>query len=208
MRIGRSNARVRVGLLRRDEVPFLLELWSQPEVMRYADELRTLRGWTRDAPPDEAWRAYAARRAELGPLYSQLVLRTPEGSPLGESFVAPLPDGFGFGSWRKREDVIAVMGDVKLAPTHWGQGLASEGMRKVTRWVFLRTPCELFVVPPHRRNPTAERVYEKAGFVLYEPMARARGHRVMVLTRSRFERLHQTNAASARLEQDGTNRPG
>ena len=193
-----SRSRVRVGLMRREELPFLRALWASAEVMRYADELPTLRGWTKSSADSEAWRAYVARRAELGPLYSQLVLRTPAGAPFGESFVAPLPDGFGLGRWRKRDGVIAVMGDVKLAPDSWGRGLGTEAMRKVVRWVFLRTPCELFVVPPHRRNPAAERVYEKAGFVLFEPMARSRGHRVMVLPRSRFERLASADSARGR----------
>lgn len=186
--MARPRSRVRVGLMKRGEIDFLLELWSRPEVMRYADELSKLRGWSKEWDPEDAWQAYTARRAELGPLYSQLILRTSEGVPLGEAFVAPLPDGFGFGPWRKRDGVIAVMGDVKLDPSWWGHGLGSEAMRKVVRWVFMRTPCELFVVPPHRRNPAAQRVYENAGFVLYEPMARHAGHRVMVLPRSRFAR--------------------
>jgi len=42
-----SRSRVRVGLMRRDELPLLRALWASAEVMRYADELPVLRGCTR-----------------------------------------------------------------------------------------------------------------------------------------------------------------
>jgi RimJ/RimL family protein N-acetyltransferase len=166
-----------------------MDLWSMREVMRYADELPTLRGWRKSWKPSEAWREYRERRARAGPLYSQLIVRTPAGKPIGESFFAPLPEGYEFGPWHKPSAKKTVMGDIKLLPRYWNQGLGSEAMLKVVRWVFLRTPCDLFIVPPHRSNPAATRVYEKSGFVLYPPMESARRHRVMELTRGRFERL-------------------
>jgi RimJ/RimL family protein N-acetyltransferase len=184
-----ARSPVRIGLLRRDEVPFLLRLWSMRDVMRYADELPSLRGWTKAWETSDAWREYRRRRAQIGPLYSQLVVRTPGGRPIGESFFAPLPDGYELGPWRKPRAKRTVMGDIKLLPSHWNRGLGSEAMSKVVRWLFARTTCDLIIVPPHRSNPAAYRVYEKSGFLLYRPMEFDRGHRVMELTRGRFERL-------------------
>ena len=180
--------RVRVGVMRRDELPFLLELWHRPEVMRYADELPSLRGWSKSVDPDEAWREHRRQRAAQGLLYTQLIVRLPDGQPIGESFVAPLPEGYEFGRWRKPKGLPTVMGDLKLLPEYWGRGLGTEAMRAVVRWVFRRTACQLFVVPPHLRNPAAQRAYEKAGFELYSGMRSAYGHRLMELPRARHLR--------------------
>jgi RimJ/RimL family protein N-acetyltransferase len=84
-----------------------------------------------------------------------------------------------------------MMGDIKLEPMHWGQGLGTQGMRRAVEWLFRHTPCAMFVVPPHRHNPAAERVYEKAGFVRFTGMRSWRNHRIMELTRERFEELYR-----------------
>ena len=171
------------------DLPFLFELWHKPEVMRYADEFPWLRGWSKSDGPDDAWRLYQERRSELGSEYTQLILWF-EGARIGESFVSPLQEGYAFGRWQKPDGVRTVMGDIKLVPKHWGCGLGTEGMRRVVEWVFGHTPCALFVVPPHRHNPAAERVYEKAGFVRFTGMRSWRNHRIMELTRERFEELY------------------
>lgn len=181
-----GTPRVKVGVMRRDELPFLFGLWRRPEVMRYADELPSLRGWSKSADPDEAWREHRGQRTAHGPLYTQLIVRLPDGQPIGESFVAPLLEGYEFGRWRKPTGVPTVMGDVKLLPEYWGRGLGTEAMRAVVRWVFGRTTCQLFIVPPHLRNPAAQRVYEKAGFELYSGMRSAYGHRLMELSRTQY----------------------
>ena len=186
--MGSIRSRVRVRLLRREEIPFLVSLWNTREVMRYADEFPGLRGWSRKWDPGEAWLEYRRRRARYGPAYGQLIVLAADGRPIGESFFAPLPEGYAFGAWRMPAKQCTVIGDVKLVREVWGAGLGTEAMRKVARWVFLRTPCDLFIVPPHRRNPAAQRVYEKAGFVLHPATESAKRHRVMELSRRGFER--------------------
>jgi RimJ/RimL family protein N-acetyltransferase len=120
-------------------------------------------------------------------MYSQFMVRTAAGAPIGESFFAPLPDGYELGRWRKPRGKLVAMGDIKLLPSHWNRGLGSEAMQKVVRWLFIRTSCDAVIVPPHRRNAPAERVYAKSGFRLYRPMESERGHRVMELSRNEFE---------------------
>ena len=178
-----------VSELTAGDLPFLFELWHKPEVMRYADEFPWLRGWSKKDDPDEVWRLYEERRSEMGSEYTQLILWL-RGSRIGESFVCPLREGYSFGRWEKPDGVRSVMGDIKLASEHWGHGLGTEGMRQVVEWVFGHTSCALFVVPPHRHNPAAERVYEKAGFVRFTAMRSWRNHRIMELTRERFEELY------------------
>ena len=174
--------------LQAGDLPFLLDLWHDREVMRYADEFPSLRGWSKSDNPEEAWKLYQERRAEVGSEYTQLILWL-DGSRIGESFLSPLREGYTFGRWEKPERVRSVMGDIKLEPKHWGRGWGTEGMQRVVEWVFGHTSCALFVVPPHRHNPAAERVYEKAGFVRFTGMRSWRNHRIMELTRESFEEI-------------------
>lgn len=114
--------------LQKQDLSFLLELWHDPEVMRYADEFPSLRQWSKASGVERAWKPYRKWRADLGPRYAQLILRLPDGTRIGESFVAPLPEGFRFGHWRKPHGVPTAMGDIKLDPPYWGErGWALKG---------------------------------------------------------------------------------
>jgi RimJ/RimL family protein N-acetyltransferase len=182
-----SNQKVVVTELEERDLPFLFELWHTPEVMQYADEFPRLRGWSKSDDLQTAWTTYQEKRALFGDRYVQLVLSLAEGELIGESFFAPLPEGYTFGRWKKPEGTTCLMGDIKLRPEYWGRGLGTEGMQQVVAWLFANTECALLVVPPHRKNPAAERVYEKAGFELYAGMRSWRNHKVMELSRERYE---------------------
>jgi RimJ/RimL family protein N-acetyltransferase len=186
-----SEERVVVAELKEPDLPFLFELWHTREVMRFADEFPGLRGWSKSDDPRTAWAAYREKRTARGAGYVQLILRLAGGQLVGESFFAPLPERYTFGRWRKPEEVPCLMGDIKLLPAFWGRGLGTAGMRQVVSWLFDNTECSLLVVPPHRKNPAAERVYEKAGFVLYAGMRSWRNHKLMELSRQRYETMHR-----------------
>lgn len=184
-----TEREVTVAEVQEEDLPFLFELWHTPEVMRYADEFPKLRGWSKSDDPQAAWVTYQKRRALLGKAYVQLILSLGGKMRIGESFFAPIPDGYSFGKWQKPEGTLCLMGDIKLRPAYWGRGLGSQGMRRVVPWLFTNTECSLLVVPPHRKNPAAQRVYEKAGFELYTGMRSWRNHRVMQLSRQRYDRI-------------------
>jgi RimJ/RimL family protein N-acetyltransferase len=177
------EARLVIVELTERDLPFLLDLWKIPEVMRFADELPEFRGWTKSDDARTAWAAYEQRRAQLGPGYTQLILHLATGTAIGESFFAPLPEGFTLDRWKKPETIACSMGDIKLLPQYWNRGLASEGMKLVVDWMFATTECALLVVPPHFDNPGAVRVYEKAGFLHTDKADRWQGHRIMELWR-------------------------
>ncbi|MFW9905185.1 MAG: GNAT family N-acetyltransferase [Candidatus Thorarchaeota archaeon] len=170
--------------MQKKDLGFLMNLWYNPDVMRYADEFPKMRGWSRSDNPQAAWTEYIQKRARYGNSYTQLILHLND-DLIGESFFFPLPESYTFGKWLKPSTVKSLMGDIKLLPHYWGRGLASKGMLLVVQYVFTKTECELFVVPPHRLNPAAIRVYEKSGFILFSGMRSWRNHKIMELTRER-----------------------
>jgi RimJ/RimL family protein N-acetyltransferase len=173
------------------DVPFLLDLWGREEVMRYADEFPHPRGWTRRDDVETAWAEYRRRRKFMGNDYAQLILRLGNRQPVGESFRFPLDNRFTFGKWSKPMELRANMMDIKLHPGHWGMGLGSAFMGMVVENAFTRTRSQLLVVPPHKKNPVAVRVYEKTGFLRAKPLSVHRGHYIMELPRDRFEELYR-----------------
>jgi RimJ/RimL family protein N-acetyltransferase len=185
-----AESRLIISELEERDLPLLFELWHIPEVMKYADELPRLRGWSKSDDIERVWAKYRGRRTALGRGYTQVILRLVEGRLIGESFFAPVPEDFTLGKWKKPEEVRCLIGDIKLRPEYWGQGLGTEGMRGVVEWLFGNTDCALLVVPPHGSNPAAVRVYEKAGFAHIEETRSWRGHRIMELWRERFEAIY------------------
>lgn len=65
-----TKQRVLVAELREKDLPFLFELWHTSEVMRYADELPRLRGWSKLDDFGTAWVKYLEKRAALGNGYT------------------------------------------------------------------------------------------------------------------------------------------
>jgi RimJ/RimL family protein N-acetyltransferase len=184
-----TKPKVSISKMQRGDLPFLLQLWGNTEVMRYADELPRLRGWSRSDDAQVAWAKHQERRARWGNEYTQLILRLDD-TPIGESFFRLLPEGYAFGKWKKPAEVKCFLGDVKLLPRRWGKGFGTQGMRQVIHFAFRKTDCELFAVPPHRSNPAATRVYEKVGFVVFQGMRSWRNHKIMELWRARYEELY------------------
>lgn len=173
------------------DVPFLLDLWSNEDVMRYTDEFPHPRGWTRGDDVETAWAEYRRRRKFMGNDYAQLILRLGNRQPVGEAFRFPLDNRFSFGQWRKPMELRTNMTDIKVHPSHWGEGLGTAFMGLVVENAFIRTKCQLLVVPPNKKNAPAVRVYEKVGFTRAKPLSIHHGHYIMELPRQRFEELYR-----------------
>jgi len=60
----------------------------------------------------------------------------------------------------------------------------------IVELIFAKASCELLVVPPHRDNPPAFRLYEKAGFLL-TGLKVWESHEMMGLARERFNKLYR-----------------
>jgi len=180
-----------ISEMKKGDLHFLIELWHNRKVMRYADEFPRIRGWSKSVNPELAWKKYQNKRSKLGTNYTQMILRLKDNTPIGESFFGPLPEGYTFGKWRKPDNVICLMSDIKLLPRYWNQGLGTEGMKRIVEYVFTKTNCQLFVVPSNIKNPAAIRVYEKAGFVHYTGMKSYRNHKIMEMTKERFKEIYE-----------------
>ncbi|MCK4333785.1 GNAT family N-acetyltransferase [candidate division WOR-3 bacterium] len=171
-----------------EDIDFLLEMWNDPRMMRYAGYPEG-RCWS-DADIRRWWQGYLAERRRSGNEEPQLILHLEDGTAIGESHYGPVPDGFEVGEWRKPEGVKCLMTDIKLLSRYWGRGIGTQGMRMIVELIFAKTSCELLVVPPHRDNPPAFRVYEKAGFLLTGIEA-WQGYEMMELARERFNKLYR-----------------
>lgn len=94
-----------------EDIPFLQELWRTHSVMRFADEFPRIRRWSRSTDLQKAWKIYRERRAKLGDDYTQMILRLPDGTPIGESFWGPF--------WTRKVKVKCLIADIKLTPQYW-----------------------------------------------------------------------------------------
>ncbi|MBD3286172.1 GNAT family N-acetyltransferase [candidate division WOR-3 bacterium] len=177
---------------REDDLDFLLGLWNDPRVMRYAG-YPDGRCWSR-ADIRKWWSRYQAEHTRWAGDDVQFIISFSDGTHIGESHYGPVPKGFEVGDWRNPEGVYCFMADIKLLPEHWGKGFGTAGMRMVAVHIFTKTSCKLLVVPPHKDNPAASRVYEKAGFI-HTGIEAWPGHEIMELSRERFEDIYGVKQA-------------
>jgi len=92
------------------DIDFLLEMWNDPRMMRYAGYPEG-RCW---------WQEYLAEHKRYAGDDTQFILRLEDGTAIGESHYGPVPDGFEVGDWRKPEGVRCLMTDIKLLSRYWG----------------------------------------------------------------------------------------
>jgi FMN phosphatase YigB (HAD superfamily)/RimJ/RimL family protein N-acetyltransferase len=124
------------------DLPFLQALWNDGAVMQHVGfpagldmtEEKMARWWEKC----QSWTA------------THLLIETPAGTPLGES-------GWGF------MDTPGML-ELKLAPSHWGQGYAADALGALLDYLFRHTTIEGAVVTPHRQNAAARRLYRGSGF--------------------------------------------
>jgi len=162
---------------------FLLRLWNDVEVMRYAGSARD---WSYGRMK-EWYERYQQRIARFGTTETQFVCRLKQGKLIGESGLGRLSASWGCRHYRTPKGKMAVMADVKLLRLFWNQGYGTEAMRAVVEYVFRRTDADLFLVPPHRDNPAAVRVYQKVGFRKTEG-SYYRRHIIYEMTKQEFDR--------------------
>lgn len=165
---------------------FLLKLWNDPEIMRYAGFARN---W--DYVQIKEWyERYKNRVVEHGTTDIQFVLKLKSGPLIGESGLGRLRTGWGCRDYKVRHGEIAVMTDIKLVKPFWHKGYGTEAMEAITRYVFTSTYADLLLVPPHRDNVPAIKLYEKAGFRKTEGIY-YRYHMIYEMSKDRFDAVYE-----------------
>lgn len=163
---------------------FLLRLWNDPVIMRYAGFAKK---WGY-AQVKEWYKKYKERLARYGNTEIQFIHKLKNGRLIGESGLGRLRIDWSCRNYKTPGDKLVLMSDVKLAKPFWDKGYGTEAMKAIAHYVFSETPADILLVPPHRDNVPAIKVYEKAGF-------RKTGgiwygyHIIYETTRQRFKRI-------------------
>lgn len=142
------------------DLRFLLKLWDDPEIMRYAGFAK---GW--DFARIKKWyQKYQEGLKKFGSTETQFIHKLKDGKSIGETRLGRLRSGWSCRGYQAPKNKLTLMTDVKLLKNFWNKGYGTEAMKAVLRFVFNQTQADLFLVPPHKDNIPAIRVYEKAGF--------------------------------------------
>lgn len=139
---------------------FLLRLWNDPVIMRYAGfsknwDYSDIKNW---------YEKYKNNQKKYGSTDVHFVLKRKNGPLFGESGLGRLRKSWSCPGYKSSKDKLTLMADVKLEKNFWNQGYGTEAMKAIVQYVFTQTDADLLLVPPHKENIPAIRVYQKAGF--------------------------------------------
>jgi ribosomal-protein-alanine N-acetyltransferase len=139
---------------------FLLNMWNDPEIMRYAGSernwsLKDIKRW---------YVKYKERFGKYGNTETHFIIKLKDGKLIGESGLGRMKKGWSCPHYKSPKNKLAVMADIKLLKPFWNKGFGTQAMKAIVRYVFKMTDTDIFLVPPHRENLPAIKVYEKARF--------------------------------------------
>ena len=154
--------------------------------MRYAGFARN---WSY-AQIKEWYGKYKKRLARYGNTENQFIHKLGNGKLIGESRIGRLKAGWSCRDYETRKDKLVLMTDVKLAKPFWNKGYGTEAMKAIVQYVFTKTSADIFLVPPHRDNMPAIKVYQKAGFKKTKGIW-YRYHMIYEMTKENFMAVHR-----------------
>jgi len=160
MNLELHTGRLRLTPLKADDVDLALEMYTDPEVLKYACGVMTeveirqeMSNWT--------------KRGGAGGIGTWCITDERTGEKLGETYLLPLPieeDGTDFS--------LVVMGQMPVADIEigyffkrsaWGRGYATEACRRLIRFAFEEVSLNEIVASVHEENIASKNVLEKAG---------------------------------------------
>ncbi len=159
-RIDIRTRRLLISLANKKDLRFLLKLWNDPEIMRYAGFAKN---WNYSRIKDW-YEKYEKRLEKLGLTEIQFINKLKNGKAIGESRLGRLRSGWSCSNYQAPKHKLILITDIKLLKRFWNKGYGTEAMKSIIKFVFTRTKADLLLVPPHKENIPAIRVYEKAGF--------------------------------------------
>ncbi|MCH9692887.1 MAG: GNAT family N-acetyltransferase [Gammaproteobacteria bacterium] len=153
--------RLTLAPLELTDVDLAIDLWTDPEVVRYICEVQSEAELREDMPD-------AIRRGGNGCIGIWCISDRLTGRKLGSTYLLPMPT--------EDDDVdydLIAMGrmpdtDIEvgyfLTPSAWGQGYATEVCKRILRFAFQESPLNELVASIDENNAASKHVLEKSGF--------------------------------------------
>ena len=142
------------------DVDLALELWTDPEVIKFICDMPT-EDEIREEMPD------AVKRGGNGGIGIWCIKNCETGEKLGSTYILPMPV--------EEDDVdfsLVVMGQMPdaeietgyfLKPGAWGQGFATEVCKRMLQFAFESLPLDEVIASIDDNNIASRRVLEKSG---------------------------------------------
>ena len=162
MRLELHSDRLILTPLESADVELAVELWTDPEVVRYICDASTEAEVRREMPG-------AIRRGGNGCIGVWCVAHRKTGDKLGSTYLLPLPT--------EEDDIdydLIVMGQIPdadielgyfLKPSAWGQGYATEISQRMLQYAFQEAALNELVASVDANNIASRNVLEKSGFL-------------------------------------------
>lgn len=157
-----SSDRLRLTPLSSTDIDLALEMFTDPEVVRYVCDVMD-EETIRSGVPD------SLRRGAEGWIGIWCVSRRDTGEKIGTVFLLPLPIDEDDTDYTLIVPGHVPDGDIEIGycfkRSAWGQGFATEACRRLVKFAFEHTPLDLIVATFYEENEATKNVLRKAGFV-------------------------------------------
>ena len=144
------------------DIDLAVELWTDPEVVRYIEEVST-EAEIRQEMPD------VIKRGGNGAIGEWCIADRETGGKLGSAYLLPMPT--------KEDDIVYGLLDMGRMPdadievgyflkrSAWGQGYATEICKRMLQFAFQEALLNMVVASVDASNVASRNVLEKSGFL-------------------------------------------
>ena len=162
MKLDLQTDRLILTPLKPSDIDLVVELWTDPKVVRYVCDVSTEAELRQQMPG-------AIRRGGNGEIGEWCVADRKTGEKVGSVYLLPLPteeDDFDYG-----QIVIGEIPDAELElgyflkPATWGQGYATEVCKRMLQFAFQEATLNEIVASVDENNVASRNVLEKTGFI-------------------------------------------
>ena len=139
-----------------------VEIWTDPEVVRYICDVPTEKEIRQEMPD-------AIKRGGNGAIGIWSIADRRTGEKLGEAYLLPMPTeekyvDYGLLDMRRMPDTDIEVGYF-LKHSAWGQGYATEVCNRMLQFAFQDARLDAVVASVHEKNIASKYVLEKSGFL-------------------------------------------
>ncbi|MEM7238036.1 MAG: GNAT family N-acetyltransferase [Pseudomonadota bacterium] len=157
-----SSERLRLAPLSWSDLDLALEMFTDPEVVRYVGDLM-------DEDAIRAGMPDAIRRGGDGWIGIWCVSNRETGEKLGSAFLLPMPVDDDDIDYSLVVPGRIPGGDIEIGycfkRSAWGRGYATEACRRLVRFGFQQTPLTEIVASFYDEHEATKNVLRKAGFI-------------------------------------------